>query len=210
MSWRLSQFDVPENAMLHLAEAKGHYEDVRALCSEAFLPKIFATASLDVANVYSNRRLAKSGEEYAKNLEFALSLQLSALRFFSKSKDPTAWGILHHNLGCSYISLSNVPTDDAKSASDIDNAIRYLELSLEVRDPEDSLQYWVASRRSLGEALLNMSAYSITKDAAKYVRRASEILSGAAARISSSEHPHQWSEIRRTAGESASGSSNAC
>jgi transcriptional regulator with XRE-family HTH domain len=196
VSWRLSQFDVPENAMLHLAEAKGHYEDVRALCSEAFLPKIFATASLDVANVYSNRRLAKSGEEYAKNLEFALSLQLSALRFFSKSKDPTAWGILHHNLGCSYISLSNVPTDDAKSASDIDNAIRYLELSLEVRDPEDSLQYWVASRRSLGEALLNMSAYSITKDAAKYVRRASEILSGAAARISSSEHPHQWSEIQ--------------
>jgi transcriptional regulator with XRE-family HTH domain len=195
-SVRLAQFDIPENAMSHLADAKGHYEDVRALCSEEFLPKTFATASLDLANVYSDRRLAKSDAEYERNLQFALSLQLSALRFFSKSNDPTVWGILQHNLGCSYIDLSNMRTDESKSAGDIENAIRHLELSFEVRDPENSLQYWVASCRSLGEALLNMSTYSITKDAGDYVRRASEVLNGAAAKISLSEHPHQWAEIQ--------------
>ena len=104
VSVRLSQFDVPENAMSHLADAKGHYEDVRALCSEDFLPKIFATASVDLANVYSARRLAKSDEEHEKNLQLALSLQLSALRFISKSNNPRSWGILQHNLGCSYIA----------------------------------------------------------------------------------------------------------
>jgi transcriptional regulator with XRE-family HTH domain len=196
VSWRLSQFDVPENAMSHLADAKGHYEDVRALCSEEFLPNMFATASVDLANVYSDRRLAKSDEEYEKNLHFGLSLQLSALRFISKSDDARSWGILQHNLGCSYIRLSNARTDEGKSAADIENAIRHLESSFEVRNPEDSLQYWVASCRSLGEALLNMSTYSATSDAAAYVRRASDILHQAAARISPSEHPHQWAEIQ--------------
>lgn len=196
VSFRLAQFDIPENAMSHLAEAKGHYEDVRAVCSEEFLPKTLATAELDLANVYSYRRLAKSDLEYEANLQFALSLQLSALRFFSKSNDPTAWGILQHNLGCSYVGLSNARTDEFEFASDIEKAIHHLELSLEVRDPENSLQYWVASCRSLGEALLNMSTYSITKDADDYVRRASDVLNGAAARISLSEHPHQWAEIQ--------------
>lgn len=196
VSVRLSQFDVPENAMSHLANAKGHYEDVRALCSEDFIPKIFATASVDLANVYSARRLAKSDDEYEKNLQLALSLQLSALRFISKTNDPRSWGILQHNLGCSYICLSNARTDEAKSMADIENAIHHLELSFEVRNPEDSLQYWVASCRSLGEALLNMSTYSIAKDATQYVRRASQVLHGAAARISASEHPHQRAEIQ--------------
>ena len=182
--------------MSHLANAKGHYEDVRALCSEDFIPKIFATASLDLANLYSARRLAESDDEYEKNLQFALSLQLSALRFISKSNDPRSWGILQHNLGCSYICLSNARTDEAKSMADIENAIHHLELSFEVRNPEDSLQYWVASCRSLGEALLNMSTYSIAKDATQYVRRASQVLHGAAARISASEHPHQRAEIQ--------------
>ena len=105
-------------------------------------------------------------------------------------------GILQHNLGCSYIDLSNTRAEEFKSAGDIENAIRHLELSFEVRDPENSLQYWVASCRSLGEALLNTSTYSITKDAGDYVRRASEVLKGAAAKISLSEHPHQWTEIQ--------------
>jgi transcriptional regulator with XRE-family HTH domain len=47
VSFRLAQFDIPENAMSHLTEAKGHYEDVLAVCSEEFLPKTFATAQLD-------------------------------------------------------------------------------------------------------------------------------------------------------------------
>ena len=196
VSWRLSQFDAPENAMSHLVDAKGHYEDVRACCSEEFLPKMLATAGLDLANVYSNRRLAKSDGDYETNLQFALSLESSALRFFSKANDPRAWGIVQHNLGCSYIRLSEIRTDEVRSVADIENAIHHAELSFEVRNPDDSLQYWVASSRTLGEALLKMSTYSIAKDAAKYVQRASEVLHGAAARITPSEHPHQWAEIQ--------------
>jgi transcriptional regulator with XRE-family HTH domain len=196
VSWRLSQFDVPESATPHLADAKGHYEDVRSCCSEAFLPKTFATAGLDLANVYSDRGLARSDADYETNLQFALSLQLSALRFFSKADEPRGWGIVQHNLGCSYIELSNIRTDDAKSVADIENAIYHAELSFEVRNTDESLQYWVASCRTLGEALLKMSTHSIAKDAAKYVQRASDILHGAAARISQSEHPHQWAGIQ--------------
>jgi transcriptional regulator with XRE-family HTH domain len=203
VSWRSSQFDVPENAVSHLADAKSHYEDVRALCSEEFFPKIFATASVDLANVYSNRRLAISDQEYEKDLQFGLGLQLSALRFISKSGDATSWGILQHNLGCSYISLSNARSEKDKSAADIGNAIRHLESSFEVRNPEDSLQYWIASCRSLGEALLNMSTYSATSDATAYVRRASDVLHQAAARISPSGHPNQWAEIQKQLGDAA-------
>ena len=119
VSWRLSQFDIPENAMSYLAEAKRHYEDVRARCSEEFLPETFATAGLDLANVYSDRRLVKWDADYETNLQFALSLQLSGLRYFSKADDPRGWGILQHNLGCSYIELSRIRTDKAKSVADI-------------------------------------------------------------------------------------------
>ena len=193
---RLAQFDISENARSHLAEAKGHYEEVLAVCSEQFLQKIFATASVDLANVYSDRRLANSDEEYVNNLHRALCLRLSALRFISKLDDFRSWGILHHNLGCSYIELANSRADEAKSAADIEKAIRHLELSFEVRNPDDSLQYWVASCRSLGEALLNKAMYSTTKDADDCARRASDILNSAAAKISLSEHPHQWAEIQ--------------
>jgi transcriptional regulator with XRE-family HTH domain len=196
VSWRLSQFDVPESAMSHLTDANGHYEDVRALCSETFLPKSLATASVDLANVYADRRFGKSDEEHERNLQIGLNLQLSALHFISESKDPRGWGILQHNLGCSYTHLSNTRTDETKSATDIKNSIRHLELSFHVRNPEDSLQYWLASCRSLGEALLNMSTYSATEDPIYYIRRASEVLRGAAAKISQSEHPLQWAQIQ--------------
>jgi hypothetical protein len=125
-----------------------------------------------------------------------LILQLSALRFLCKTDDPTEWGIVHHNLGCSYIHLSEIRGNEAKSAVDIENAIYHAELSFEVRNPDDSLQYWVASCRTLGEALLNMSTYSIIKDAAKYIRRASRVLHEAAERISPTEHPLQWKQIQ--------------
>ncbi|MBX9844532.1 MAG: hypothetical protein K2Z80_22260 [Xanthobacteraceae bacterium] len=197
VSWRLSQFDVAENAISHLADAKAHYEDVRACCSDDFLPKMFATAGLDLANLYSNRRLATSDAGYETNLQNTLSLQLSALRFFSEADDPRAWGIVQHNLGCTYIELSNSRSDEVKSAADIVNAIRHVELSFKVRNPQDSLQYWLASCRTLGGALLNMSTYSIVEDAAQYVRRAEDVLRGAAARILPSEHPHQWAEIQK-------------
>jgi transcriptional regulator with XRE-family HTH domain len=196
-SWRLSQFDVADNMMQHLSDAKGHYDSVRTRCSETFLPKQFATAGLDLANLYSNRELAASDEEYEWNLQKALSLQLSALRLFSKVDDARAWGIVQHNLGCTYLALSKTHSDEGKSIDDIESAIRHAELSFEVRNPEDSLQYWLASCRTLGEALLDLSAHSVVKDSAQYAHRAGEMLQSAAARISPSEHPHQWAEIQK-------------
>ncbi len=78
VSWRLSQFDVSEKTMSHLADAKRHYEDVRVRCSENFLPKMFATAGLDLANVYSDSRMAKSDLDFRANLQFAVSLHAEA------------------------------------------------------------------------------------------------------------------------------------
>jgi transcriptional regulator with XRE-family HTH domain len=196
VSWRLSQFDNPENSLSHTIDARKHYEDVREICSEEFLPRHFASAGLNLANVFADRSLAKSDADYETNLQLGLSLQVSALRFFSKSMHPTEWGILQHNLGCSYIRLSNLRGDELKSVNDIENAIHHLELSFQVREPVDSLQYWVASCRSLGEALLNMSTYTITKNAEQYIQRASDVLNGAASKISASEHPNQWAEIQ--------------
>jgi transcriptional regulator with XRE-family HTH domain len=196
VSWRLSDFDVPENAISHLAGAKGHYEDARACCSDQLLPKAFAMAGYLLANVYADRRLAKADADYESNLQIALSLELSTLRHFSKSDDPREWGVVHHNLGCHYLALSNIRIDAAKSITDIENAIYHAELSFEVRNPDDSLQYWVASCRTLGEALLKMSSSSIARDTTKYVQRAFDVLHGAAARISPSEHPLQWELIQ--------------
>jgi hypothetical protein len=196
-SWRLASFDVAQNAMEHLADAKRHFEDVLAICSYEQLPKAFATASYSLATVYTFRRLATSKADYEKNLQRALSLQLSALRHFSKAEDPREWGIVHHNIALSYISLSDMRTEATKSVADVKEAIHHAETSFEVRDPDQSLQYWVASCRTLGEALLKMSTHSTAIDSKKYVERASEVLQGAAARISPSEHPLQWEEIQR-------------
>jgi transcriptional regulator with XRE-family HTH domain len=196
VSWRLSDFDIAENAISHLEDAKDHYKEVRARCSDEFLPKMFATAGYSLATVYAERRLAKSDADYEKNLQFALSLELSALRHLSKSDNPREWGVVHHNLGCRYLDLSEIRIGVAKSITDVENAIYHAKLSFEVRNPDDSLQYWVASCRTLGEALLRMSSYSIEKDSTKYVQRARDVLRGAAARISPSEHPLQWEQIQ--------------
>lgn len=141
--------------------------------------------------------MAKSDEEYELNLQKTLSLQLSALRIFSKANDPRAWGIVQHNLGCTYLALSKIRSDESQSVGDIESAIRHAELSFDVRTPEDSLQYWLASCRTLGEALFDLSTHSVVKDAAQYARRAEHVLRGAAAKISPSEHPHQWAEIQK-------------
>jgi hypothetical protein len=173
-----------------------HYEDVRACCSDEFQPKKFAMASYLLANVYAEHRLAKSNADYETNLQLAASLALSALRHFSNSDDPREWGVVHHNLGCEYLALADIRTDGAESVADVKNAIYHAELSFEVRNPEDSLQYWVASCRTLGEALLKMSTYAVN-DRAEYIERASKILREAAQRISPSEHPLQWVEIQK-------------
>lgn len=193
---RLAQFDAPENASLHLAEAKGHYEDVRTICSNELLPQIFATATLDLANVYSDCRFSESGADVEMNLKIALSLQLSALRFFSKVDGPREWGIIHHNLGLTFVSLSRGRTDRGEALNDARHAIEHLRISFEVRNPEDSLQYWVASSRSLGEAYLHAATLSEGRDAIEYVSNAMEILNRALKKILPGEHPNQWAEIQ--------------
>jgi transcriptional regulator with XRE-family HTH domain len=196
VSFRLSEFDKPANSRAHLLDAKKHFEDVREACSELYLPNRFATAALNLANVYTDRSLAGTDADYGPNLQLALSFQTGALRYFSQTQNPRDWGVLQHNLGCTYIELSNLRAEESESVEDIDNAIHHVELSFQVRDPVDNLQYWVASCRTLGEALLNMSTYELTKNPADYVRRASNVLGDAAAKISASEHPHQWAQIQ--------------
>jgi transcriptional regulator with XRE-family HTH domain len=196
VSFRLSQFDNKDNSRAHTFNAKKHFEDVRETCSEVYLPNRFATATQNLASVYTNRCLAETDADYERNLQLGLSLQMSALRYFSKSENPLEWGILQHNLGCTYINLSNLRENESKSVEDIEEAIHHAELSFQVRDPVNNLQYWIASCRTLGEALLNMSTYRITRNPADYVRRASKVLIDAAAKISATEHPHQWADIQ--------------
>ena len=82
-SWRLSQFDVPEHAKQHLTDAKQHYESVRTRCSDEILPQAFATAGLDLANVYSDRTTATSVNDYESNLTEGIEPPtLRVARFF--------------------------------------------------------------------------------------------------------------------------------
>lgn len=193
---RLSQFDVPDNAVSHLLDAQTQHEEVRA-ASLGKAPRVYAIAGVDLATVISDRRIAHSDEEHETNLKHALRLRIAALSVISKEGSPEKWGILQHNLGCGYIDLSRSRRNEAESATDIDSAIEHLELSFTVRSADDDgLQYWVASCRSLGEALLNMSELSITTEPDEYVRRASEVLERAAEKISPNEHPNQWAELQ--------------
>jgi hypothetical protein len=194
--FRLSSFDNEEHLRAHTLNAKKHFEDVRETCSEVYLPNHFARAALNLASVYSARCLAETDSDYEQNLQLRLGLQMSALGYFSESENPLEWGIVQHNLSCTYINLSNLRANESKSVEDIEKAIRHAELSFQVRDPVNDLQYWIASCRTLGEALLNMSTYKLTRNPADYVRQASKVLIDAAAKISATEHPHQWAEIQ--------------
>jgi len=59
------------------------------------------------------------------------------------------------------------------------------------------LQYWVASCRSLGEALIERSMYQTKAHARNDLRKSYELLTGATSKISKIEHPHQWAEIHK-------------
>lgn len=52
------------------------------------------------------------------------------------------------------------------------SAIDHLQRSFEVRDPIDMLQYWIASRRSLGEALVEKSQCQPADEAARSQQQA--------------------------------------
>jgi hypothetical protein len=59
------------------------------------------------------------------------------------------------------------------------------------------LQYWIASRRSLGEALIERSMHQPNSQARIDLQKAKDLLSEAASKITEAEHPNQWAEIQR-------------
>lgn len=59
------------------------------------------------------------------------------------------------------------------------------------------LQYWIASRRSLGEALIEKSTGQSGDEAVRSLERARTLLTEAASKISRTEHPHQWAELHK-------------
>lgn len=199
VSWRLSQFDNPKTFRIHISKAKSIYETVRETCSETALPYYYAASGANIASIYANRKFARSEEEYRANFEISLKLQNDALKLKSKTDDPEGWGILQHNMGCTYMDFCNLQDDKITSMEVIDKAIHHLELSFQVRDPTDvdAFQYWVASCRSLGEALIERSMHKTNAQASDDLERAYEILSGAESKISEAEHPNQWAEIQK-------------
>jgi hypothetical protein len=86
--------------------------------------------------------------------------------------------------------------DKVLTIRDAESAIHHAELSLQVRTPSDSLQYWVASCRTLGEALLNRYVFRKRPAEEEYLLRARTILAEAASKISANEHPLQWDQIQ--------------
>jgi hypothetical protein len=193
----MSHFDCPENFLMHTAKAVSLYTMVRENCSETKLPHFYAISGSNLASIYSDRKFARSEEEYYANLENGLRLQNSALQLISKTDEPIEWGILQHNIGHSYTDFFKMQTDKHLSMIVIDKAIHHLELSFQVRDSTDMLQYWIASCRSLGEALIERSMHQPNPQAAIDLRSSYDLLSGAASKISETEHPNQWAEIQK-------------
>lgn len=196
VSWRLSQFDEPGRSLQHLENAEKHYRDVLDNSSLAQEPRAHAVASLDIANIYSSRKFSPSQSEFERNLAKAIQLQEDTLGFFTEDTDPRAWGIVHHNLGCTNVETSKLVDDAELAKRHLVKAIDHLEKSFRVRNQNEHLQYWIASCRSLGEALICMSKRAQPEERKPYELRAIEILTTAQSQISAKEHPHQWRELQ--------------
>jgi len=192
--WRLSHYDDAKNYREHIDKAKSLFEEVASETSKEKLSLLYSAAISNIANIYSDTEFAISPDEYASNLKRSLSLQLSALECSSQTDQPDEWGILQHNIGLTYIYLFG--NDDRTSIDLIDAAIRHLELSFDVRKPTTALQYWVASCRSLGEALIDRSLCPSNSQSCFDLERASQLLSEAESAISELEHPNQWAELQ--------------
>ena len=112
--WRLAQFDDPANFGKHIGGAIEALEAVRATCSKTVLPYYFAASSGNLASLYCERKLSSSDQEYASNVVASIGMQLQAVNVLSKEDYPLEWGIFHHNLGTSYISLARVLSDKSE------------------------------------------------------------------------------------------------
>lgn len=193
--WRLSQFDDHSKFDMHLMAAKAAYAAVRENTSPDNQPYYFAISAGNLANILCDTPSSEV-EVRAGNLLTALDLQISAAGAIDRNSRPEEWGIFQHNLGCTYTKLFGIQRDKGEHLDLIDKAISHLELSFEVRDPEKMLQYWVASCRSLTEALITGSEYRQMSVGYSDLERAGKILGDALSRISEPEHPNQWSALK--------------
>jgi transcriptional regulator with XRE-family HTH domain len=196
VGYRLSEFDAADNSLSHLEYAKVQLEEARSACSEHLLPMQSASIAINLANVYSHPLLSKTTADRVANLSLALELQNTALRLLPQAKEPERWGVLQHNLACSYVAMSKVSAVDADAVVLLNKAIQHADLSFEVRDPVESLQYWIASSRTLADALLTLAERATSEDAAPHIERAHAVLRAAQGRISESDHPHQWAQLQ--------------
>jgi transcriptional regulator with XRE-family HTH domain len=193
---RLAQFDEPENFLKHIRGAEEAFEAVRATCSKTILPYYFAASSGNLASLYCERQLSVSDQDYTEKVCASIDMQLQAVDVLSKKDYPLEWGIFHHNLGTSYISLAHVLPDQSEKLNALNSSATHLNKSFEVRNPEEALQYWVASSRSLAEALIDRGHIEMGNDSHRDIERARTILDGALAKINEREHPHQWAELQ--------------
>jgi transcriptional regulator with XRE-family HTH domain len=193
---RLAQFDHDAHYSAHLAAARAAYDAVRLACSEAVLPYYYAVSGGNLANVLSERKAAASDAEYVDNLERGLVFRLSGLGNLKVETWPEEWGIFQHNIGLSYIQLAQAAPDGGAKRDLIEHAVDHLEQSFEVRDAETELQYWIASVRSLGDALVEKALCQAGGDAAVTLRRAETLLAEGVSKISERDHPHQWAELQ--------------
>lgn len=194
--WRLAQFDKPESFSAHIEAVEKALKAVRAACSKTVLPYYFATSSGNLASIYCEQRFSASGHDRASRVHAGIDMQLQAINVLSKEENPLEWGIFRHNLGTSYISLSRLLDDQDDRLNALSSSAVHLEKSFEVRDPEESLQYWIASSRSLAEALIDRGNIRAGDDRHRSLENAQTILDGALARINQAEHPHQWAELQ--------------
>ncbi len=194
--WRMSQFDDPARFDTHLMAAKAAYAAVRQGTSPTSQPYYYAISGGNLSNIYSDSTYPDGVEEYASNLEIALELLHSAVGAIDRDALPTDWGIFQHNLGCIYIKLFGAQPDPSVSIDLLDKAIANLDLSFEVRDPVDMLQYWVASCRSLAEALISGAEFRDMARAYLDLQRAARLLLDAKSGISETEHPNQWGNLK--------------
>ena len=194
--WRLSQFDDQVRYFEHIGAAIACDEAVRETCSDTTLPYYYAISGGNLASILLERKLADSDAAYLRNLERSVGLQLSALRALSKVDYPLEWGIFQHNIGLSYIRLFKLQLDPPSALDIIERAIDHIQSSFEVRDPENELQYWIASCRSLGEALIEKARCQTDVESADSLRLAQIVLTEAVSKAPEREHPHQWAELQ--------------
>ena len=192
---RLAQFDRPELQSGHYWEGRRHFEDLRANADPRLMAEFRAFAEVNLATVLQERSTASSDAGHIENVLEALRLQVSAFSALTREKEAVQWGILQHNLACSFIKMASLQGDSSAAAADLEAAIEHANLSFEVRDGPDELQYWIASARTKSEALITLSNLA-AEGAGGHRSEAADLLDLALAKISEADHPHQWSELQ--------------